>query len=396
MKEKRTGGASSKRYMTKTPGIFYRIVRGVKCYGFSYTNQAGKRDRTPCDYPSADAAIAARLLAREKVRDGEAIPKPTPRLTVRELCERYTDYFETRRRSNRTRGVLLGTPASPSPLYTRFGTMFASEFVDDELEKYMKGRKKDEVRGGPKDEHRRAPRTLVSNRTINIELGIIKRAYKWALTKKLVAKKQVVELELVEELPQDERDARPLNSAQVRAVLQACGPKHRDIVTVFLHTGLRTNELLGMDWEEVDRDKKRVWIPPGKTSRGRKIALNRHAWEAIQNQPEPHTGAIFKSQRTRKRLTTVYKVFRDAVKRSGIGRDIPVRDPSTGNVIRFERWPRPHDLRATAGSTAHDNGLSADKTKQLLGHSDLKTTQGYLGGDLDREAAVALENAYDQ
>ncbi|MCH7549012.1 MAG: site-specific integrase [Candidatus Krumholzibacteriota bacterium] len=392
----RKGGAPSKRHATKTPGIFYRVVRGTKCYGFSYTDREGKRVRSRSDYASADAAIEARSTAREKVRSGEAVPKPAPRVTVRELCERYTNYFETRRRSDRTRSVLLGRRDKPSPFCARYGDKPASEFTDADLETFMERRKKDQVGGGVKDKHRTAPRTLVTNRTINIEVGIIRCAFKWAVGKKLVTKKQVVELELVDEFPVDKRHARPLNPAQVRAVLRACNPKHRDIVTVFLHTGLRTNELLGMDWDNVDEDKKTVYILPIKTPQGRTVALNRHAWEAIQNQPEPHTGAVFKSQRTRERLTTIYKVFRAAVEKSGIGKDIPVRDPSTGKVIRHERWPRPHDLRATAGSTAHDNGLSADKTKQLLGHSDLKTTQHYLGGDLDRDGANALENAYDE
>lgn len=43
----------------------------------------------------------------------------------------------------------------------------------------------------------------------------------------------------------------------------------------------------------------------------------------------------------------------------------------------------PHDLRRTWAKLAHSGGLSIDQISQILGHSDIKTTQLYLGLEID-------------
>ncbi|MDD5658277.1 MAG: hypothetical protein PHF00_13580 [Elusimicrobia bacterium] len=53
----------------------------------------------------------------------------------------------------------------------------------------------------------------------------------------------------------DEREfirKRYLKPEEIRALLAACGPQTRDIVSMGLYIGRRLNEILGMRWQEVD------------------------------------------------------------------------------------------------------------------------------------------------
>lgn len=47
-----------------------------------------------------------------------------------------------------------------------------------------------------------------------------------------------------------------------------------------------------------------------------------------------------------------------------------------------------HDLRRTMGSLARAAGAELDQIQQVYGHSDIRTTQGYLGGTLNIKNAV--------
>lgn len=69
---------------------------------------------------------------------------------------------------------------------------------------------------------------------------------------------------------------------------------------------------------------------------------------------------------TNKPYTTIYKGFKHAFKKAGIP------------YVRF------HDLRHKVGTTLIEKGVDINTVKNILGHSDIKTTQIYLNYNEDR------------
>ncbi|MFC0398591.1 tyrosine-type recombinase/integrase [Paraburkholderia rhizosphaerae] len=143
-------------------------------------------------------------------------------------------------------------------------------------------------------------------------------------------------------------------------------PHLPNFIRLALHTGCRKNELLRLEWANVDLRRRILQLEPEKTKNGKRrvIPLNDEALQALIHQREwalrhvPRSRWVF-AVPSGARLTTIQKGFQSACARAGID--------------NF----RVHDLRHTFASWLVMAGVSLYVVKDLLGHSSVVVTERY-------------------
>jgi integrase/recombinase XerC len=142
------------------------------------------------------------------------------------------------------------------------------------------------------------------------------------------------------------------------------------IVELLYASGLRVSELVGLDVEDVDRDRAALRVL-GKGGKERMVpfgATARRALDALLTGPHADTGPLFRNRRGR-RLTAraVHDIVRARARAAGITRRVS-----------------PHTLRHTFATHLLEGGADLRLIQELLGHSRLSTTQRYTHVDADR------------
>jgi integrase len=193
------------------------------------------------------------------------------------------------------------------------------------------------------------------------------------------------------ERPVDDREPgenmHPLNAAGVRALVLAADEQlARTLLLAAALTGARRGELLGLQWNDIDWTRNRVWIRRSIGIGGAKKPKSRRSVRAIALPPTLATALdelwktadfkagedpIFASDRGtpldgRNMIRTV---FEPALRRSGLPR------------MRF------HDLRHTFASLLIEQGAHVKYISEQLGHASVQTTLDRYGHLFDQSYA---------
>lgn len=144
------------------------------------------------------------------------------------------------------------------------------------------------------------------------------------------------------------------------------GRRDFSILVTLGFTGMRRQELVGMDLSSIDLERRTIRVM-GKGSKERLIPMNEFVFNAINNYLEvrPINGAddaVFLN-RQGKRLTgrSIVNIVRKYVRKAGIGKE----------------KISPHKLRHTFATLLHMNDVDILEIKNLLGHSSITSTQIY-------------------
>jgi site-specific recombinase XerD len=156
------------------------------------------------------------------------------------------------------------------------------------------------------------------------------------------------------------------------------------IITLFLNCGMRVSELVGIDLNDVDRELRSMTVT-GKGNKQRIIYLNdacRHALADYMDERlgEKHgkanTSALFLSNREQRiSVKTVQWLVYKYLEQAG---------------LEYKHFST-HKLRHTAATLMYqEGGVDILALKEILGHSQLSTTQIYTHiGDKKLEEAVS-------
>lgn len=203
----------------------------------------------------------------------------------------------------------------------------------------------------------------MSNATINRELGQFRAAINWARE----------ELEWDIPNPALKRKLRELTGrtswltkaeALLRAAQQIARAPHLvDFIRLGLNTGMRSGEMLGLEWSRVDLKEGLIYVQAGNQKNGKvgSNPLNGEAREAILSRARfraehcSDCGWVF-SDKAGKGIACIQKSFAAAVKKAGLS-DL-----------------RSHDLRRTCGCWLVQGGVSIQAVSAPLRHSDIKIT----------------------
>ena len=205
----------------------------------------------------------------------------------------------------------------------------------------------------------------------------------------LTAKRHLLEYNVCQELDMPKRQAslpRYLEESECDALLNACdGPfALRDycMLMILLCCGLRVSELVSLNLTDVYEDHLRVI---GKGNKERVVFFAEGCREALDDylsarnpesiSPEDKNALFISRDHRRISVRGVQKMLDKKLKMAGL------------DASRFS----PHKLRHTAATLMLKNGVDTRALQEVLGHSNLNTTQIYthLDNASLREAALA-------
>jgi integrase len=140
-------------------------------------------------------------------------------------------------------------------------------------------------------------------------------------------------------------------------LLEACRANRNSqlasMVIMALETGLRKSELLGLTWDRIDLSRGVIRLEVTKSGRRREVPMRQAVYDVLASMPGPHTGRVWRQRKLR-------NSFESAVEAAKL--DSP---------FRF------HDCRHHFASWFMMRGGQLQALKELLGHSDIKTTMIY-------------------
>ena len=149
-------------------------------------------------------------------------------------------------------------------------------------------------------------------------------------------------------------------------------PKYKLIAEILYKTGLRISELLDLRAEDVDYAEGRILVR-GKGKKERIVYLDHELARKMKDCAKKKRGRLFPVT-----ASAVQTYFRQTSRRAGLNRNIT-----------------PHMLRHTFATRLLELGMDIRLIKEILGHSDVSTTQIYTKiseKSLEKELKEKLKN----
>ena len=161
-------------------------------------------------------------------------------------------------------------------------------------------------------------------------------------------------------LKEPTRRIRFLTQEEARSLLAELPAHLADMATFSLATGLRAANVTGLEWSQVDEERKLCWVHPDQAKARRAIAvpLNGEALASVQKQKGIHATHVF-SFRGKPIVQVSTKAWYGALKRAGID--------------NF-RW---HDLRHTWASWHVQRGTPLFALQELGGWESSEMVRRY-------------------
>ncbi|MHC4455183.1 MAG: tyrosine-type recombinase/integrase, partial [Planctomycetota bacterium] len=217
--------------------------------------------------------------------------------------------------------------------------------------------------------------------TINRELAMLSKAFSLAVKDwEWINENPISKVQ--KEKVDNQRD-RWLNKNEEKQILDNSPDWLREIVTFGLHTGLRLQEILSLEWSRVNLFRRTILIKETKNGNPKTLPLNKNALDVLNQR------------------STVKSIKNDFVFFNSNGEKI------NSNVLRTAFYSvlkkvgiddfRLHDLRHSFATRLAQAGVDIYKISKLLGHKDIKMTQRYAHHCPDslRDGVEMLETDYN-
>jgi integrase len=223
----------------------------------------------------------------------------------------------------------------------------------------------------------------VSNATVNRLLQVVRailrraqREWEW-----------VDRIPVVRLLKEDNRRVRWLTVDEADCLLNELLPHIRDMASFALATGLRESNVTGLEWSQVDLQRKVAWIHPdqAKARKAISVPLNCDALSVLRLQLGRHPVRVFTYKGRPVKKVGSTKSWRKALDRAGIRpyddglhlgdakKRYPTRSPDEYKYTDF-RW---HDLRHTWASWHVQAGTPLHALQELGGWASPEMVQRY-------------------
>ncbi len=204
--------------------------------------------------------------------------------------------------------------------------------------------------------------------TIRKRMAGVKTFFSWATRAGILANNPAINLRLPKA---GRRLPKSLTPEQVHTLLSVeMNALERAIIYLILDSGLRLSETLDLDLSDLDLARGVAHVRHGKGDKERYVIFGEEARKALEAWLEkripagPAETAVFLGQRGKFRQIGMYKLIRRIAERAGIKL-------------------HPHMLRHTFATQYLDAGGSIVDLRDLLGHTDIKTTTIYVSVSLE-------------
>jgi integrase len=203
----------------------------------------------------------------------------------------------------------------------------------------------------------------LSAASVNRHLVVLRRSLNLAIRWGLLEGRNPAQFpDLLREQPRE----RYLTKAEMRAMAAAIAAEPDRVaaaaVLLLALTGARRNEVLRAQWSDVDLERRQLAVPISKSGRRRLIPLSDAALRVLASLPRPEGNTyVLPSPRLPGRpIEGAKRAWARIKAAAGLPADL-----------------RLHDLRHNLASLLINTGWSLYEVGQILGHSQLSTTQRY-------------------
>lgn len=199
-----------------------------------------------------------------------------------------------------------------------------------------------------------------SKSTFNRYFAVLKKAYNLIIINRKL--NLLNPCSLVKPLKTDNAIMRYLTEEEEKKLMKELAPHLKPIVICALTTGLRLSNILNLKWESINFKVGFIEILKQENKGHKKIQipLSKKLKKELKKIGVKKSGYVFINPDTNKPYTTIKTGFSKALDRAGI------------ENFRF------HDLRHTVGTRLVAKGVDLQTVKEIMAHSDIKTTQRYL------------------
>ncbi len=229
-------------------GRVFRPKRdGKKLDVWYYRIRLGNRLKEGRGFTTKDEALNALKEERKRKARGEFVPPEQDRLTVAGVLDSYLSALEDRGAKS-----VASVSSRVNMLKAEFPEIRAKDFTSDHVEDYRR--------------HRLA--ADINRSTIDREIEVLRAAFRLAAKHERVSRVPYFPMYGVDNVRQGffERD-------QTEKVLAKLPELYAEIVRFVSLSGWRISEVLGLRWDQVDRNLGELHLPDSKNGKPRTLAL---------------------------------------------------------------------------------------------------------------------------
>jgi site-specific recombinase XerD len=197
------------------------------------------------------------------------------------------------------------------------------------------------------------------------KMAALREYFRYLVDHQVIAKSPLSGIET----PKREKNGRTaLSRDEYTAILSLAGTSSRDyaILQVFLQTGLRVSELVALQLDDIDLTQRVLYVRSGKGMVARTIELERKVTQAIKNYLGIRPTAAYD------RLFLNYQ--HEPISERGVRKLVAKYLHQAG----IKKKASCHSLRHAFATAKAQQGISAYRLKEWLGHQSLETTQIYI------------------
>lgn len=301
----------------------------------------------------------------------------TDRRTAEKIYHRFCSKFSDdksdesgEKRKFKNDGIRLSTLANLCYDYAMANkspkTTEREKLAFDSLIKTLGDREIQELQPALLEDYKATRLKTVAPATVNIEIRILNTAFaqakrfNWLPSGPIPAYKQ---LRLQSSEPPEW-----LHDDQIQVLLDTTDQEFRRFLLFALHTGFRRNEILGIDWKDIDQIRGQIVLRGAVAKMGTRRTIP---------------------------ISTELRVMLADWQGQKVGRVFPNYEPNQISM-KFRRWVRQkglskgislHSLRATFACQLMNRGVDIYTVSKLLGHSSVRVTEKHY---------VALDPAHIQ
>ena len=371
-------------------GFALRVTTGgAKSFVLDYRIDGRQRRITLGNYPDWTVQ-AARMAAKQMKRDVDLGHDPMGERralrdapTVEDLWQRY----QTEKLSNKAARTQIDERSMWKmiilPRLGKHRVVEVSYNDVDELHRDITRIRKTPVR---------------ANRVVEVLRGAFNLAIRWHWRQDNPARG-------VQRNPEEKRD-RYLAKTEIIALARAVN-EHPEVtsanaIKLLMLTGARRGEVLGATWDMFDLEQG-IWVKPSAHTKQRRIhrvPLSNPALELLKSMRVGARSRFVFCGPEGKPLTDIKRTWASVCKRAGFVKRVPkqtragkpVFDDTGAPILVEQPNLRIHDLRHSFASILVSAGASLPLIGQLLGHTQVQTTQRYahLFDSPMRDAAEAV------
>lgn len=216
-----------------------------------------------------------------------------------------------------------------------------------------------------------------STTTVNRYLETLSKMFNIAiendwLTKNPVSRKM--------RFPEKNYVVRYLKDDEEERIFKACPDYFKPLLITALNTGLRKTNIRLLKWENVKMDYRILEITENKGNKHIKLPINDELYNLFLSIPKTESEYVFINPRTQTAFgeAGMEKEWNKIKEKAGI------------NDFRF------HDLRHTVGTRLAQKGVPVPVIKDIMAHSDVKTTMRYVHtAEEQMQKAMEVLNSYN-